>query len=195
MLSYVWQGYDRLRQGDCFQVTQDDAHLEDEITAALHARIQDVIHQIDPFSPFKVVHQPHEGERQKNKGRSPQSDLGFRLVDGNLRSHFSIEAKVLRTDGAVSEYVQEVNDNFLTGRYSTFSTEAAMLGYLLSGTTTRAFAAIAKALHCVLSQCVAIPNREHRCSSHRRNLGSTPRKTAEFLCHHLVMHFGQANQA
>lgn len=190
LLNYVWRGYDRLRQTDRFDVTQDDAHIEDEITVALHARIQDLMHQADPFSPFAVVHQPVEVEKQRRKGRPPQSDLGFRIHGGNVRSYFSIEAKVLRTDGAVSAYVQELTVNFLSGRYSRFSTEAAMLGYLLAGRTAKALDEIASALLCVLSKSPAFPTREHRCSRHTRNLGTVSTTAAEFVCHHLLLDFG-----
>ena len=190
MLGYVWQGYDRLRKGDRFEVRKDDSHLEDEITAALHVRIQDVIHETDPYSPFAIMHQWLEGGQQKRKGRPPQSDLAFRLLDGNVRSHFTIEAKVVRSDGAVSRYVREIGDNFLTGRYSTFSSEAAMLGYLLSGTAERAFHAIGEALQCELAVCASFPDRDHRYSCHPRDLGTTSGIASEFRCHHLLMSFG-----
>lgn len=190
MLDYVWQAYDRLRQGGGFAITKNDWHLEDEITAALHARIQDIMRQADPFSPFAVVHQPLERGLQKQKGRPPQSDLGFRVLGGSVRSHFSIEAKVIRTDGGVSQYVKEIRENFLTGRYSTHSSEAAMIGYLLSGTAARAFHAIAEALQCALTECASFPDREHRCSCHPRDLGTTSGVAAEFHCHHLMMPFG-----
>ena len=189
MLKYVWQGYDCLREDDCFMVTKGDAHIEDEITVALHARIQDIMQQSDPFSPFAVVHQPIEGEHQKHAGRSPQCDLGFRMLGGNVRSHFSIEAKVIYTDGAVSEYVNEIHSNFLPGRYSTFTSEAAMLGYLLSGKPTVAFSSIATLLNCSLHQCAAFSKREHRCSHHQRSLKKGRKVTSEFCCHHLMMSF------
>lgn len=187
MLEYVWHGYDRLREGDRFDVAKDDAHLEDEITMALYARIQDVI---DPYFPFAVVHQWPEIEQQKGMGRSPQCDFAFRLRGGNVRSHFSVEAKVIRTDRAVSEYIGEINDNFLTGRYSTFSSEAAMLGYRLSGTAATTFDAIGKALQSVLTEYSPLPDREHRCSCHSRDLGNKSGIAAQFRCHHLLMHFG-----
>ena len=189
MLGYIWQGYDQLRQQDRFKVSNVDNHLEDEITDALHARIQDVMRQSDPYSPFAVVHQPLEGGLQKPGGRPPESDLGFRLRGGNVRSHFSVEAKVIRTDGAVSAYVKEVNENFLTYRYSTFSSQAAMLGYLLSGTDDKAFKAISAALGCKLRNCPAFPNREHRCSSHQRNPKAGSNMTNKFTCHHLILIF------
>ena len=190
MLAYVWQGYDRLRQADCLKIRKNESCLEDEITFALHARIQDVMHEDDPFSPFAPLHQPLETEHKKDKGSAPRCDLGFRLIDGNVRSRFSIEAKIIMTDGAVSEYVREINDNLLTGRYSTFSSEAAMLGYLLSGTAAKAFCAIAKALQCKLTKCTAFLGRDHRCSSHRRNLANTSGVTGRFRCHHMLMRFG-----
>jgi hypothetical protein len=186
MLNFVWQGYDRLREGDRFTISKDDAHPEDTITLALHHRIQDVM---DPFSPFQIIHQPLESEQQKPTGRPPQSDLGFRLTGGNTRSHFTIEAKVIRTDGAVSEYVKEIRDNFLTGRYSTFSSEAAMLGYLLSGTAERAFDNIAAATSWKMTEAASFTDRDYRCSSHMRTFKNQATMPSSFLCHHLLLSF------
>ena len=59
-----------------------------------------------------------------------------------------LEAQVLKTDGAVSEYIKEINDNFMTCRYAPFSSEGGMLGYLLSGNPDKAFTNIAKKLPC-----------------------------------------------
>ena len=54
--------------------------------------------------------------------------------------------KFCADDEAVGPYVAEINDNFITCRYATFSSEGAMLGYLLHGEPERTFAAIATSL-------------------------------------------------
>ncbi len=142
LLGYVWQGFDKLAAEE-FDVSKTDENLEDDITYAAYCRIHDAL---PPSSPYQVVHQPPERERKKPSGQTPSSDLGFRLRGGNIRSHFTIEAKVIPTERAVSKYVNEIRDNLLTGRYSMFSSEAAMLGYLLSGSPSVTFEAISKSL-------------------------------------------------
>ncbi|MCX7044504.1 MAG: hypothetical protein NTX50_03325 [Candidatus Sumerlaeota bacterium] len=189
MLGCIWSGYDRLLQKDGFVIRIDDVHLEDEITMALYARIQDVQ---DPFSPFVVVHQWPEVEKQKDKGRPPQCDLGFRPRDGNLRSHFTIEAKNILTEGAVAPYVSEINDNFLTGRYSTFSSEAAMLGYLLSGNPQKTFDAISANLGVTLQIHTSFAHRHQRFSDHQRKNGNDVDLAIvqnSMRCHHLLLSF------
>lgn len=182
MLGYVWQGFDTL-SSECFDVSQDDDHLEDEITYAAYCKIQN----ISAFSPFQVISHPTEREQRATKGSMPASDLGFRLIGGNDRSHFSIEAKVMRTDGDIAKYVQEINVNYLTGRYSTFSSEAAMLGYLLRGDPHNTFNAISQSLNRTLKIHTAFQNRNHRISSHTRQIS----KKVNFTCHHMIILFSQ----
>jgi hypothetical protein len=194
MLGFVWGGYDRLLKDDGFAVSVNDAHLEDEITQALYCRIQDFMRAFDPFSAFVIMHQWPEGEQAKHTGRQPQCDLAFRMIDGNVRSHFTIEAKVIPTDGAVSEYCHEITGNLLTGRYSTYSSEAAMLGYLLSGRPDSTFNAIAKRLNCEMFCVAAFKTRQHRYSNHQRKGLSGDGQTTSFRCHHLILEFPPSRQ-
>jgi hypothetical protein len=182
ILGFVWQGFDMLAS-ECFDVCQEDGHIEDEITYAAYCKIQD----ISAFSPFQVISHPPEREKSATKGSMPESDLGFRLRGGNVRSHFSIEAKVLRTDGDVSKYVKEISDNYLTGRYSTFSSEATMLGYLLQGNPLDTFKAISQSLNCQLETHAAFQTRNHRISSHMRQLC----QKTNFICHHMIILFSK----
>ena len=190
ILGYVWQGYDELREQ--FNVEQDEKKVEDDITFSLFCRIQDTK---PSSSPYRVIHQPPEIEQQAEKGLSPKSDLGFRCLGGNVRSHFTIEAKVIRTDGAVSKYVSEITDNFLTGRYSAFSCEAAMLGYLLSGSPKRTFEAISKTPKCSLQPYRPFPNRDHQYSDHDRSTSNVDSISKTFRCHHMIMLFADAKKA
>jgi hypothetical protein len=183
LLQYIWKGFDRLR-GEDFDVTDSDENLEDEITFAAHCRIQDTMPRL---SPFCLVHQPRERERRRKKGQMPTSDIGFRLHGGNIRSHFTVEAKVIRTEGAVSRYVNEVRDNLLTGRYSTFSSEAVMLGYLLSGSPDVTFDEIAASLDSELKMHPKFPSRNQRYSDHNRTAENA--SISRFRCHHLLILF------
>ena len=184
LLGYVWQGFDKLA-GEEFDVSKTDENLEDDITYAAYCRIHDAM---PPSSPYQVVHQPPERERKKPSGPAPSSDLGFRLRGGNIRSHFTIEAKVIPTERAVSKYVNEIRSNLLIGRYSTFSSEAAMLGYLLSGSPSVTFEAISQSLQSSLHPYPAFKQRNHRYSDHKRRATSVRICTA-FRCHHLLILF------
>ena len=186
LLQYIWQGFDRLA-GEAFDITDSDENLEDDITFAACCRIQDGMPRL---SPFCLIHQPRERERRKKKGQMPTSDLGFRVRGGNIRSHFTVEAKVIRAEGGVSRYVKEVKDNLLTGRYSTFSSEAVMLGYLLSGSPDATFDAIAASLTSELKMHPGFTSRNQRYSDHNRTVGNT--STFQFRCHHLLILFAMA---
>jgi hypothetical protein len=186
LLQYIWKGSDRLR-GEDFDVTDSDENLEDEITFAVHCRIQDTMPRL---SPFCLVHQPRERERRRKKGQPPTSDIGFRLRGGNIRSHFTVEAKLIRTEGAVSRYINEIRDNLLTGRYSMLSSEAVMLGYLLSGSPDVTFEAIATSLASELKMHPKFSSRSQRYSDHNRTVENTP--TSRFRCHHLLITFAVA---
>lgn len=191
LLGYLWKGYDRLCQADEFLAQLGDSQLEDGITYALYCRVQDVLKESDPFLPFSISHQPIEIEGAKGKGRPPQCDLSFRMDGGNPRSQFSIEAKVIQTEGAVSQYIGEVTSNFLTGRYSRYSTEGVMLGYLLSGREANVFDAIGVSLGCKLEKHNSFCNRQHRYSRHLRELGGEFEGATKFCCHHLLLYFGE----
>jgi len=186
LLQHIWGGFDHLR-GEDFDVTGSDENVEDEITFAAQCRIQDTMPRL---SPFCLVHQPRERERRRKRGQMPTSDIGFRLRGGNIRSHFTVEAKVIRTERAVSRYVDEVKGNLLTGRYSTFSSEAVMLGYLLSGSPDVTFDAIAASLSCELKMHPRFISRNQRYSDHNRAAEHIP--TLNFRCHHLLMLFARA---
>jgi len=184
LLGYVWQGFDKLL-AEAFDVSKTNENLEDDITYAAYCRIHDTM---PPSSPYQVVHQPPERERRKPSGQTPSSDLGFRLRGGNIRSHFTIEAKVIPTERAVSKYVNEIRKNLLIGRYSTFSSEAAMLGYLLSGSPHVTFEAISQSLQSTLRPYPAFKHRHHRYSDHKHKANGTRIFTA-FRCHHLLILF------
>lgn len=186
LIGYVWQGFDKLA-AEGFDVSQADENVEDDITYAAYCRIQDTM---PPSSPYQVVHQPPELERKKSSGRAPSSDLGFRLRGGNIRSHFTIEAKVIPTERAVSKYVNEIRSNFLTGRYSTFSSEAAMLGYLLSGVPSVTFESISESLLSPLHVHPAFNQRHQRYSDHKHQANGT-KISAVFRCHHLLILFSR----
>lgn len=186
LLEFVWAGYDLLRSEvlqhiDC---QQDDRDLERCVTQMLAPRIRRLM---DAHAPFYLEHGPYEEETaQPPPAQPPQYDLAF-VIYNNPRVMWPLEAKILRTAGAVAPYVHDVNSEFLTCRYSPFSREAAMLGYLVQGPPTVAFASIAASVPCSLGTHTHFTARDHRVSDHIRAVPvgkSYPRK---FRCHHLIM--------
>ena len=185
MLALVWGAYDDLRNQvlsgiDCAQADED---LERSVTQLLVPRIQ---YRMSGLEPFCITHGPYEwATRQQPPAQPPQYDLAF-ILNVNPRVMWPLEAKVLRTDQAVANYVRDVQQQFLTGRYAPFTPSAAMLGYLLDGEPDAAFRAIEIRLGCKLAPHAAFTNRPHRTSEHTRQttmLSETPR---DFRCHHLV---------
>lgn len=186
LLEYVWQGYDCLRQEvlEEINVTQAEDDLERSLTQALEPRIT---RSMSGAEPFFVQHGRYEHiSRKPAPAQPPQYDLAF-VPYGNENLCWPLEAKVLKNDTDVGAYVKDIKDEFLTCRYAPLSGEGAMLGYLLSGSTECAFAAVAKAVPC---QLVIHPNfatRAHRTSEHSRNVPEGESFVPSFKCHHLLM--------
>lgn len=184
LLSLVWQGYDLLRQ-DLAEVDFSQAYddLERNLTELLERRIRRVM---SGFEPFEVQHGPYErASRKPAPAQPPQYDIAFSLR-ANERIFWPLEAKVLATDGAVGEYVRDIREQYLTGRYAPFSREAGMVGYLLQGQPTLVFTRVSEVLCCVLHEHPAFLDRDHRVSEHKRMLSEGSEPTA-FRCHHVIM--------
>ena len=138
LLGFVWEGYDSLwskyiSRLDC---NQGDEDLERNITQLLEPEIRDAM---NAFEPFYVQHDPFEHETRKPAPASPpQYDIAF-VWRENPRIMWPLEAKVLRTDGTISEYKKAITEKFLTCRYAPFSSEGAMLGYLIKVYSLQSF--------------------------------------------------------
>lgn len=183
LLDFVWKAYDQMRR-DCPSV--DDRTLERSITQLLEPRIH---HQMSGYEPFYVQHGPFEHETMKKPpAQPPQYDLAF-VLNADERIMWPLEAKVLETAGTVAEYVAEVRDQFLTCRYAPFSSEGAMLGYLLSGTPSDVFHNISEKLPCKLVDHPSFSSRPQKQSCHHRNVPTGKTYPIMFHCHHLILEF------
>jgi hypothetical protein len=186
LFGYVWQGFDTLRADSEFDLSDADENLERGITQLVCQPIRDVM---EADSPFYLEHHPFEDEtREPAPAAPPAPDLAF-ILRGNPRASLPLEAKVLRTDGAVAEYVREVTENFLQCRYAPFSSQGGMLGYLLAGVPSSALRAIARQLGCVLTPHTKFVDRDHACSRHQRKGRFCAKASREFTCHHLIILF------
>lgn len=183
MLGLIWRGYD-LMQSD--KPVVDGRDLERSITQLLALRIA---RAMSGDEPFDVQHGPFERETmQPPPAQPPQYDIAFALREEE-RIMWPMEAKVLETSGAVSEYIKDIREQFLTCRYAPFSGEGAMLGYLLSGTADDVFQNIAKKTPCKLDNHPAFSSRPQKLSSHIRTIPSAKTYPSKFRCHHLMLGF------
>jgi hypothetical protein len=183
LLGFVWSAYDQLKQ-DTSGINNRD--LERSITQLLEARVH---RAMSGDEPFYVQHGPYERETMRSApAQPPQYDLAF-VLNVDERIMWPLEAKVLETASAVSDYVDDVRQQFLTCRYAPFSGEGAMLGYLLSGTTTATFQTIEAKLSSALEYHPKFSTRAHKVSRHRRTVPVHKVYPADFLCHHLLLEF------
>jgi len=186
LLDLVWRGYDRLWSQDLSQVpfSGSDEAREESLNYLLAIQIDRCKNGDEPFC---VIHQPPEQtKRKRGRGKSPQPDIGFALYE-HSRTIWPMEGKVLRHDEDIGPYLKEINTNFLTGRYATFSSEGAMIGYLLQGNSDHTFELIGIRLKQSLERHPHFKDRPHRVSSHQRSEIPHPNLSRTFACHHLLL--------
>jgi hypothetical protein len=188
LLNLVWQAcdvyqYDVLSRVDLSQVNDQ---LERDITQGLSIEIDRVKSGDVPFT-IRTEWFEMEG-REPSPARPKQYDLAFIWSKPpNVRIVWPIEAKILSSDGSISEYVKEITNNYLTCRYAPFSSEGGMLGYLLKGDCAKVFRNIEKAISCQLTHYPAFQEREHKTSDHQRIVPPNKSYPIKFRCHHLVL--------
>lgn len=186
LLGFIWKGYDSLSNAILLKIdcTQAEDQIERSVTQYLTPKIRD---NMTGYEPFDVEQGVNEFEtREPSPAQPPVYDIAF-VLRQNERVMWPLEAKVLKSDGSVGEYVKEITRNFLTCRYAPFSSEGAMLGYLLSGKPSNAFANIAKKTPCTLRKSSAFSKRNHMISDHVRSIRRGKPYPANFVCHHLIL--------
>jgi hypothetical protein len=186
MLAAVWRGYDVLVVEVLakIDIAKADEELERNITQLLEPCIR---RQLSGDEPYYVQHGPYENAtRQPAPAQPPQYDLAFVLYQ-NPKVMWPLEAKVLRSDGRVTQYVDDIRNEFLTGRYAPYANSSAMLGYLLQGSPAKVFANIEAAIACQLQSHPTFSTRHHRTSNHSRNLERADFVSGLFQCHHLIL--------
>ena len=107
LLGFVWKAYDAfcadvLSEVDC---SKEDEDLERDVTQAFEPKIREAM---TGYEPFYVQHGPYEHEsRAGAPAQPPEYDIAF-VLRSNPRVMWPLEAKVLRTEGRVTEYIDEV---------------------------------------------------------------------------------------
>jgi hypothetical protein len=183
MITLLWRGIDSFRKSE-FRVDPSDEDIERTSSQFLARHVQA---QMDGFEPYVFQHEVSEPEtRTCRNAQSPTYDLAFQLRS-NPRCIWPIEAKVLKRPNDTREYVKAIVENFLTSRYSPFSSEAAMLAYLLEGSPDDALNCIASQLDLKLDLHPDFVDRPHRVSLHERVTLSQATASKRFTCHHLTV--------
>ncbi|MDB5347958.1 MAG: hypothetical protein JWP89_6335 [Schlesneria sp.] len=183
-MRYVWTGTENLTTTLQIDFTQDMEHLERGLNQVLAHCIRDAMKD---QTPFFLEHHPFEDHGRDPGGGQPKApDLAF-ILRANLRASFPIEAKVLDTDGAVADYVKEINDNFLECRYAPFSSHGAMLGYLRKGTVDNVIQSVQKSIGCTLVLLEALEQWKHHTSKHQRVSANCNGCPTDFTCHHMIL--------
>lgn len=193
-LVFVWRGYDLLSAEilDKIDVQRANKQIEKNINSLLQLRINRVMTRNEPFD---VQHEVPELETSySDQAQPPSYDIAF-ILRADETIILPLEAKVLRTGKAISKYIKEIQCNFLTCRYAPFSSEAGMLGYLLSGIPETAFQNIEVAVRCNLSDHPDFPERYHKTSDHERSVPTGKEYPAKFRCHHLLLQLKKKTNA
>jgi len=186
LLSYVWQGYEQLINDiRKINLDSDTQSLEDDITNNLSFKITELMPSAGSFN-LRTWQKEYE-TRKEGASKTPEIDLAF-VYKNNPRKMFCIEAKLLNTDKDKSKYISEFNQNFLTGRYSPFAGEGAMLGYLLNGNPEVFFENL-RSKNFKLLDHPKFSNKPHKYSKHKRTKVKDPNYSKTFLCHHLILSF------
>jgi hypothetical protein len=195
LLLLVWEGYDLFEKEELSKIdwNQNYDELERSITQNFVPMIRK---RMTGWEPFDVEHGPYEFKtRMPPPAQSPQYDIAFVLI-ANKKIIWPLEAKVLHSDGKVSEYIKEIVENFLKCRYAPFSSEGGMLGYLMKGEAKNAFRNIQNKLNkqkasCKLEDHPEFPDRDHKTSQHKRQVPPGEPYPADFCCHHLILRIGE----
>lgn len=186
LLGFVWQGYDLLLAEflSKIDIYKGEVEIERSITQYLTHKIRKCM---SGYEPFDIEQGVYEFEtRLPAPAQPPLYDMAFALRE-NLRIMWPLEAKVLKTDGAIGEYIKEIKDNFLTCRYAPFSNEGAMVGYLLNGSASNVFNNITQKTSYALKHHQDFTKRDHKTSDHNRSVKNGKNYPNNFRCHHLIM--------
>ncbi|WP_326975237.1 hypothetical protein [Caproicibacter sp. BJN0012] len=138
ILAVLWMGYEELRKDPSTVISVSTE--EDDITQDWFVKIQRIwdarnratcicLNQLVPH------HQYADSTFKKAKGRkSPTIDFCFRDWD-TANSYFGAECKNLYTLNLpkIKRYIETGICNFTSGRYGSQSSQASMIGYVLSG--------------------------------------------------------------
>jgi hypothetical protein len=188
MLGAVWSAYDQMRANSALKnsLTLATDDIERGITRLLFFALDDIL---SGNEPFRLLPEAPEDESRKRPPARPRAyDIGFSMRE-NPRIIWSLEAKVMPTPATLADYLKTLKQRYLSGDYAPFVGEGAMVAFLLSGTAAEAFKALAEQLGSPLHKSPTWNARDHRFSTHRRQVPRGKPYPVRFRCHHLMMVF------
>lgn len=187
ILRRVWAAYDDL--GTSILNKVDWAAAADEIERSLTAyHSLKILERQTGDEPFIMLPEMPEFEtREPAPARSKAYDFGFVMRGGDYSMIWPIEAKVLKTDRKLTGYLRDLEAKFLKCEAAPYSHEGALIGYLISGSPAVVFEGIAAHIGQLLLSPQEFVGRNHRTSTHKREVPQGKSYPKDFLCHHLIM--------
>lgn len=134
IFSTMWLGYHDLRKEGIINSKTD----EDTITVEWYTKIYDRWTAENRASQICIklipVNQYPDNTLKKKIGKSPTIDFCFRAWNKD-DGYFGAECKRLRSNQLklLNEYIENGVNRFVSGKYSSKSTVAAMIGYIQEG--------------------------------------------------------------
>lgn len=192
ILLTLWQGYHDLKADPNITITENAK--EDDITLEWYGKISQRWSNENRATTLRIrnigpVHQYPDPTLKKGRGYNPTIDFCFRDWDTS-NSYFGAECKNLynQKQDKIKRYVDTGVKNYTSGRYGSQSSEASIIGYVLSGKIPE----IVKELTNEIATVTPISNlsREYRylepqyASHHKRSTDDS-----EIILHHLFFDF------
>lgn len=181
MSGLVWGSYYRCKPKliNVFNAHHDLMQIERSITQILS---DDIFINFPTEAPFSFQQNRDEFASLKiPKAQPPQYDMAFYLIS-DARVSWPLEAKVLDSPTKLTEYIKDINDSFLTGKYAPYSDCAAMIGYLRQPDASTCKKAIETDLKVTLNYY----DKLHWTSDHKRPLPIDATIIQDFQCHHFI---------
>src|SRR5262245_2700904 len=143
MLESLWSGLDRFKAETLDRnppPSRQDRDLERDLTEMIFPYVQ---RAVGGDMPYYLHHERKEREAAGRVGQPPEPDLSF-IFYANSRITFPIDSKVVDGDQVtnLSDYVDTVNNRFLTCVYAPFCKEGGMLAFLLTGSVATLFGSL-----------------------------------------------------
>ncbi|WP_455596781.1 hypothetical protein [Cloacibacillus porcorum] len=193
ILAVLWKGYDDLKKDPSVIITISSE--EDDITQDWFVKVQriwDSRNRATCICLNQVVPHHQWGDRtlKKAKGRkSPTIDFCFRDWD-TANSYFGAECKNLyeQEPKRIERYIDTGVCNYTSGRYGSQSSQASIIGYVLSGDIVDIVEQLKKAMVkekpiTNISRTMTVADPQYR-SLHIRKLDG-----AKITIHHLFFNF------
>lgn len=134
IFSTMWLGYHDLKKEGIIDSKTD----EDTITVEWYAKVYERWTAENRASQISIklipINQYPDNTLKKKMGKSPTIDFCFRAWNKD-EGYFGAECKRLRSDQLklLNEYIDNGVNRFVSGKYSSKSTVAAMIGYIQEG--------------------------------------------------------------